>query len=76
GAFAPDRVALALDGRDVTRETRIAGTMDFPQGRAVLTYVPAAPLALGPHRAAIAFAGAARPERFEWTFVVDDVPCR
>jgi len=76
GAFAPERVVLSLDGRDVTREARATGTLDFPQGRAVLVYVPPAPLVPGSHRAAIAFPGAARPERFEWTFVVDDVPCR
>jgi hypothetical protein len=75
GVFAPERVTLRLDGNEITRLVRIGGTMDFPQGRAFLSYTPPVPLSLGQHRATLVLARPSGPSTFEWTFVVDDLPC-
>lgn len=75
GALDLSKVRLALDGRDITADARVLGTMDFPQSRASLMYTPRQPLAPGLHRALLTIASAAGPRSFGWTFTVDEVPC-
>jgi hypothetical protein len=75
GVLDLSKVRLALDGRDVTAEARVLGTMDFPQGRASLMYTPRRPLAPGLHRATLTIASVAGPRAFAWTFTVAAIPC-
>jgi uncharacterized repeat protein (TIGR02543 family) len=75
GSFDLSTVTLTLDGKDVTQEAVVLGTLTYPQSRASVLYTPTTALALGIHRAAITFPSASGRSTFEWTFTVANVPC-
>lgn len=75
GAFDPSRVRLTLDEVDVTRNARVRGTMDYPQSRALLVYVPKKPLAIGPHRVAVTLASGVGSRTYAWAFTAVEGPC-
>lgn len=66
---------LTVDGTDVSANAAVAGTLDFPQSLAVLTYRPQTPLADGRHRAAVSYPQGSSRVTYAWTFVVADIPC-
>jgi hypothetical protein len=74
GSFDLSTVTLTLDGKDVTQEAQVLGTMTYPQSRASVLYTPTTALTLGTHRAAFTFPSASGRSTFEWTFTVANVP--
>jgi len=76
GAFDPSTVSVRLDGRIITPEVRVLGTLIYPQARAYLVYKPSAPLPLGRHRAEITYPSVEGRRTFRWSFVVADIPCQ
>jgi hypothetical protein len=77
GEVDPTVFSLALDGKDVTAETDIRGTMDFPQSQATLIYRAEKPLRPGRHESAVSFPSkeAGKTQTYVWAFRVQEGPC-
>jgi len=69
-------VSLKLDGKDITASAQVSGTKDLPQSMATVAYTPAAPLAVGWHKASFTFPSSKGPVTYEWKFRVAEVACR
>lgn len=76
GSLGVKLVTLKLNGKDVTASAQASGTKDLPQSMATLTYTPAAPLAVGWHRASFTFPSSKGPVTYEWKFRVAEIACR
>jgi hypothetical protein len=74
GEFDPSTVALTLDGRDVTAQALVRGTMDYPQGRVTMIYTPDEPLAEGKHEAALTLPAEKGRTTYRWSFNVQRNP--
>ncbi len=70
--------SLTLDGRDVTTEAHLRGTMDFPQSRGELVYKPGGPLTPGSHEATLSFPDqkTGEAQTYTWVFDVEEIPCK
>ncbi len=76
GVFDLSRVRLAVDGRDVTSNALVMGTLDFPQSMAAITYVPEKVFSMGSHWVVLRIASTEGPRIYRWTFVVAAIPCQ
>ncbi len=70
--------SLALDGEDVTAETKMLGTMDSPQSHGGLIYKPRATLPSGLHKATVTFPDPmlGRMRTYNWGFEVKRSACK
>lgn len=66
--------SLALDGEDVTAETKLRGTMDFPQSHGDLVYEISEPLPPGRHEVTVWFPDAKTGDTriYAWGFDVKE----
>jgi hypothetical protein len=76
GAFDLSTVVLILDDKDVTQEAQVITTMNYPQDRVSLFYIPKVALALGTHQASFTYPSASGHSTLNWTFVVANIPCQ
>jgi hypothetical protein len=75
GAFDPSTVILSLDGQDITQQSAILGTMDYPQSQVSITYKPKNALRAGMHQASFTYPSANGSKTLKWTFTVVSRPC-
>ncbi len=77
GAMNTAAFSLALDGEDVTAETKMLGTMDSPQGHGELIYEPRATLPSGRHKATVTFPDPKPGDMrtYSWGFQVRSTAC-
>lgn len=67
----PSSVRLQLDGIDVTEQSSVGGSRDWPPSSLEIAYV-AKDMPSGPHRAEVSFeSGQGARARYEWSFRVE-----
>ncbi len=76
GVFDLSQVRFAVDGRDVTSNTVVIGTLDFPQSMVVVTYIPEKAFPVGAHWVVLRIASGEGPRVYRWTFAVAPIPCQ
>ena len=70
------RLELRLDGRDVTGQAKVGGTLTHPARRAFLVYTPGVRLRVGVHRVNFTYPLGAQRKTYAWSFTVAAIPCR